>query len=196
MGAPELQHQSLAVEVGAWLPSASLCEPQLRYHQRQQIPNTKIFRNVLQYPNATMTPGVLLVRVDSSLYFFNCQYIVERVRELIVESLEQAKKTDNEQAPVEFVVLEMSPVVDIDVTGIVALNDLKATLKHWNIQLALANPNHTVLGKLNQSKFIEKLGTEWLFVSASEAERTVSRLRKAPSAPKAPTSVRKVSNTA
>eukprot|EP00244_Chara_vulgaris_P012677 TRINITY_DN6809_c0_g2_i1.p1 TRINITY_DN6809_c0_g2~~TRINITY_DN6809_c0_g2_i1.p1 ORF type:complete len:665 (+),score=132.82 TRINITY_DN6809_c0_g2_i1:189-2183(+) len=147
-----------------------------------QIPNTKIFRNVLQYPNATMTPGVLLARVDSSIYFFNCQYIVERVRELILESLEQAKKTDNEQAPVEFVVLEMSPVVDIDVTGIIALEDLKATLKHWKIELALANPNHTVLGKLNQSKFIEKLGTEWLFVSAAEAERTVSRLVKGPSA--------------
>ncbi|GBG85243.1 hypothetical protein CBR_g39809 [Chara braunii] len=128
--------------------------------------------------------------------FFGVVFISVEVRELIVESLEQAKKTDNEQAPVEFVVLEMSPVVDIDVTGIVALEDLKATLKNWNIQLALANPNQTVLGKLNQSKFIEKLGTEWLFVSAAEAERTVSRLVKGPSAMNAAASEKKGSSLA
>jgi high affinity sulfate transporter 1 len=43
-----------------------------------KIPDTNIYRNVLQYPDATRIPGILLVRIDAAIYFANTNYIVER----------------------------------------------------------------------------------------------------------------------
>ncbi len=43
-----------------------------------KIPGTNIYRNVLQYPDATRIPGILLVRIDAAIYFANTNYIVER----------------------------------------------------------------------------------------------------------------------
>eukprot|EP01018_Ginkgo_biloba_P038701 Gb_15812 [translate_table: standard] len=42
------------------------------------IPRTSIFRNIEQYPDATKVPGILIVRVDSAMYFSNSNYIRER----------------------------------------------------------------------------------------------------------------------
>uniref|UniRef100_A0A2P2MQS2 Sulfate transporter 1.2-like n=1 Tax=Rhizophora mucronata TaxID=61149 RepID=A0A2P2MQS2_RHIMU len=43
-----------------------------------KVPRTNVYRNVLQYPEATKVPGVLIVRVDSAIYFSNSNYIKER----------------------------------------------------------------------------------------------------------------------
>lgn len=36
-------------------------------------------------------------------------------------------------------------------------------------QLALANPGAEVMKKMNKSKFIEKIGQEWIFLTVEEA---------------------------
>ncbi|KAG5573285.1 hypothetical protein H5410_063051 [Solanum commersonii] len=43
-----------------------------------RIPRTNVYRNTQQYPEATKVPGVLIVRVDSAIYFSNSNYIKER----------------------------------------------------------------------------------------------------------------------
>ena len=42
------------------------------------IPRTSVYRNIQQYPEATMVPGVLTIRVDSAIYFSNSNYVRER----------------------------------------------------------------------------------------------------------------------
>lgn len=42
------------------------------------LPGTTIYRNVDQYPEATRVPGVMIVRVDSAIYFSNSNYVKER----------------------------------------------------------------------------------------------------------------------
>jgi len=37
-----------------------------------------VYRNIQQYPEANKVPGVLIVRVDSAIYFSNSNYIKER----------------------------------------------------------------------------------------------------------------------
>lgn len=37
------------------------------------------------------------------------------------------------------------------------------------MQLVLANPGAEVTKKLNKSKFIEKLGKEWMYITVAEA---------------------------
>lgn len=43
-----------------------------------RIPRTSVYRNIQQYPEATRVPGVLIIRVDSAIYFSNSNYIKER----------------------------------------------------------------------------------------------------------------------
>lgn len=43
-----------------------------------KLPRTTVYRNILQYPEASKVPGVLIVRVDSAVYFSNSNYIRER----------------------------------------------------------------------------------------------------------------------
>ncbi|XP_028771908.1 sulfate transporter 1.2 [Neltuma alba] len=42
------------------------------------IPGTTVYRNTQQYPEATKVPGVLVVRIDSAIYFSNSNYVRER----------------------------------------------------------------------------------------------------------------------
>lgn len=42
------------------------------------LPGTTIYRNISQYPEAKLTPGVVIVRVDSAIYFSNSNYVRER----------------------------------------------------------------------------------------------------------------------
>lgn len=43
-----------------------------------KIPRTNVFRNIQQYPDATRIPEVVIVRVDSAIYFSNSNYIKDR----------------------------------------------------------------------------------------------------------------------
>lgn len=43
-----------------------------------KIPRTNVYRNTQQYPEATKVSGVLIVRVDSAIYFSNSNYVKER----------------------------------------------------------------------------------------------------------------------
>lgn len=42
------------------------------------IPNSMIYRSMDQYPNATHVPGVLILQIDSPIYFANANYLRER----------------------------------------------------------------------------------------------------------------------
>jgi len=42
------------------------------------IPNSGIYRNVEQYPNAKHVPGILILDIDAPIYFANASYLRER----------------------------------------------------------------------------------------------------------------------
>lgn len=42
------------------------------------LPGTSVYRSVQQYPDASLTPGIVVIRVDAAIYFSNSNYIRER----------------------------------------------------------------------------------------------------------------------
>lgn len=42
------------------------------------IPNSMIYRNLEQYPNANNVPGILILEIDAPIYFANSSYLRER----------------------------------------------------------------------------------------------------------------------
>ncbi|KAJ4950396.1 hypothetical protein NE237_027228 [Protea cynaroides] len=134
------------------------------------IPRTTVFRNIQQYPEATKVPGVLTVRVDSAIYFSNSNYVRERILRYLTDEEEQLKAKN--QPRIQSLIIEMSPVVDIDTSGIHSLEDLHRSLKKRNIQLVIANPGTTVMEKLYTSKFTELIGYENIFLTVKDAMAT------------------------
>ncbi|CAN6483863.1 unnamed protein product [Victoria cruziana] len=97
------------------------------------IPNTSIYRNIEQYPDASKTPGIVITRIDSPIYFSNSNYVRERVLRWLSDEEEKAQQMD--QPPIQFLIIEMSPVIDIDTSGIHAIEDLYKNLQKREVQV-------------------------------------------------------------
>ncbi|KAL0384494.1 UNVERIFIED_CONTAM: Sulfate transporter 1.3 [Sesamum radiatum] len=137
-----------------------------------RIPRTTVYRNVQQYPEAIKVPGVLIVRVDSAIYFSNSNYIRERILRLLNDEEELLK--ENNEARIQYLIIEMSPVTDIDTSGIHALEDLHKSLKKRDTQLVLANPGQAVLDKLHSSGFANMVGDDKIFLTVGDAVMTLA----------------------
>ncbi|XP_068636605.1 sulfate transporter 1.2-like [Aristolochia californica] len=136
------------------------------------LPQTSIYRNIEQYPDAKKIPGILVVRVDSAIYFSNCNYVRERILRWLRDEEEQLKEKG--QPPIQCLIIEMSPVTDIDTGGIHALEELFRSLQKREVQLVLANPGQVVIDKLYASKLVELIGQDWIFLTVADAVKTCS----------------------
>ncbi|GJS33341.1 sulfate transporter 1.3-like protein [Tanacetum coccineum] len=133
-----------------------------------KIPKTSVYRNVEQYPGATRVPGVLIVRVDSAIYFSNSNYVKER----ILRWLSDEEETFKDHPKIEYLIVDMSPVTDIDTSGIHAVEELYASLQKRNVQLILTNPGQTVLDKLHTSHCADLIGEDKIFLTVADAVLT------------------------
>lgn len=57
------------------------------------IPGTSVYRNVNQYPEATLVPGILPIRVDAAIYFSNSNYIHDKILGYLEEELRKLEKS-------------------------------------------------------------------------------------------------------
>ncbi|XVE93100.1 hypothetical protein REPUB_Repub01dG0161100 [Reevesia pubescens] len=135
-----------------------------------KLPRTTVYRNILQYPDATKVPGILIVRVDSAIYFSNSNYVKERILRWLTD--EEEKLKENSQPRIQYLIVEMSPVTDIDTSGIHALEELFRSLEKRDIKLVLANPGPVVVDKLHASKFPEMIGEDRIFLTVADAVLT------------------------
>ncbi|XP_022771140.1 sulfate transporter 3.1-like isoform X2 [Durio zibethinus] len=131
------------------------------------IPNSTIYRNVEQYPKTDNVPGVLILEIDAPIYFANSSYLRERISRWIDEEEDKPKST--EETSLQYVILDMSAVGNIDTSGISMLEEVKKTIDRRGLKLVLANPGAEVMKKLNKSKFLENIGQEWIYLTVGEA---------------------------
>lgn len=130
------------------------------------IPDSKIYRNVEQYPNTDTVEGVLILELGAPIYFTNSSYLRERISRWIDEEEDKLKSSGE---TLQYVILDMGAVGNIDTSGITMLEEVKKNLDRRDLKLVLANPGAEVMKKLNKSNFIETLGQEWIFLTVGEA---------------------------
>ncbi|CAN6478093.1 unnamed protein product [Victoria cruziana] len=95
------------------------------------IPGTSLYRRIEQYPDAVRVPGILITTVDSGIYFSNSNYVRERIlRWLSDEEIKNAGLTR-----IQFLIIEMSPVIDIDTSGIRAMEEVYKSLQKREVQV-------------------------------------------------------------
>ncbi|KAJ6773841.1 hypothetical protein OIU79_017321 [Salix purpurea] len=131
------------------------------------IPDTMIYRNVEQYTNSNTVPGVLILEIDAPIYFANASYLRERIARWVDEE-EDRLKTSGETS-LQYVILDMGAVGNIDTSGISMLEEVKKVMDRRELKLVLANPGAEVMKKLNKSKLIDKIGQEWIYLTVGEA---------------------------
>ncbi|KAJ7946699.1 Sulfate transporter 1.1-like protein [Quillaja saponaria] len=135
-----------------------------------KLPGTAIYRNILQYPKATQISGILIVRVDSAIYFSNSNYIKERILRWLTD--EDAVRRESNLTRIQYLIVEMSPVTDIDTSGIHAFEELCKTLPKREVQLLLANPGPIVMEKLQASNLTNLIGEDKILLSVADAVAT------------------------
>jgi sulfate transporter 4 len=142
-----------------------------------RLPGTHQYRDIKQYPDAQTYDGIVCVRVDAPMYFANTQHIRDKVHKYYLRAQEQLTNRLNEDGEiqneiprVQFVVLDLSPVAQIDTSALHVMQEMHSTFKKTNdIQLCLANPNPRVMHRLVSSGLADEIGRDRIFVSLYDA---------------------------
>jgi len=93
-----------------------------------RIPGLKGWYSLKDNPEARTIPGILVFQFNANLVFFNADRFKTRVLDAVAAS----------DTPVEWVVLDASPVNYIDVTGINKIDELREELALCNIRVVTA----------------------------------------------------------
>ena len=123
------------------------------------VPGVPGMHDVDDYPHARQVPGLVVYRYDSPLFFANAQDFVVRALEAI---------EDAETKP-EWFLLNAEANVDVDLTSVDALEQLREILAERGIEFAMARVKYETQTNLAAAGFTEKLGIERIFATLPTA---------------------------
>jgi MFS superfamily sulfate permease-like transporter len=113
-----------------------------------RIPGTRRFSDGERHPDNERIPGVVIVRPEAGLFYFN----VEHVRDAITE------RVRGEGVPVELVVVDLSSSPYVDLQSAHAVSELAGELATRGIQLQVVEARSSVRERLRGEGVGEKLG--------------------------------------
>lgn len=133
-----LQNTQWALGVGVAVSIALLLKHTARPHAALigRVPGTEHYRNVERYATE-LTPGVMSLRIDESLLFTNARQLLG----VVARHLDTHPDTKR-------VLLQMTPVNRIDLSGLEALRALQGVLLERGIRLDLSEVKGPVLDAL------------------------------------------------
>jgi MFS superfamily sulfate permease-like transporter len=105
------------------------------------------FHSVSDYPEAATVPGLLLYRFEANLVFFNIDYFGERLRAAIAAS----------KTPVEWIIVDASPINWIDATALQRLDELRDELAGRGIMFGVARAKRSLNRAFNPSWAAQRL---------------------------------------
>ena len=121
-----------------------------------RVPGTEHFRNVLRH-NVVLTPSVLSVRIDESLYFPNARFLEDTINDEVAKD-----------PSVKHVVLMCSAVNYIDASALESLERINQRLQDNSLKLHLSEVKGPVMDRLQKSHFLSDLSGE-IFLHQYEA---------------------------
>ena len=105
------------------------------------------YHDVASYPDATITPGLLMLRWDAPLFFANTNLFRNRIRKLLAET-----------KPTPFwVLIAAEPITDVDTTAADMLVDLDLELNAAGIHLIFAELKDPVKEKIKRYGLYETI---------------------------------------
>ncbi|CAL5218904.1 g648 [Coccomyxa viridis] len=131
-----------------------------------RLPDTTVYRNVKQYPEARQVDGLLLLRIDAPLYFAN----VNPVKDALAKYERRAQETAAKQGQtLHFIIIDLSPVYDVDASAIHFFKDWIKQHKDKGVQPVLSNPSRQVMRLLEKAHIPQLIGEEYITVRVNDA---------------------------
>jgi high affinity sulfate transporter 1 len=137
------------------------------------VPGLAGMHDIDDYPQATTVPGLLVYRYDSPLFFANAENFRRRALAAVAAQYE----------PVAWFVLNVEANVEVDSTGLDALDDLRAQLSGRGVVFALARAKQDLLAALDAYGLTAAIGPDRVFPTlptAVAAYRDWLKTRPAP----------------
>jgi SulP family sulfate permease len=128
------------------------------------------YADVSLHPSATITPGVVVYRLDDRLFFANARYFKARVREAI-----RAART-----PVSWLVIDAEAITHADSTGLAALDELTKDLGRDGITLVVARLRTRMQEQFELSNLTRTIGPQHFYPSVQAAVEECVRYQTAP----------------
>ena len=137
------------------------------------VPGLAGMHDVDDYPNAKTIPGLIVYRYDSPLFFANAQDFKRRARAA-------ARQYDGQ---LKWFVLNVEANVEVDITALDALEELRAELTGRGVVFALARVKQDLLDDLQAYSLATKIGPELLFPTLPTAVEAYERWTREHSPP-------------
>ncbi|MFE7443515.1 SulP family inorganic anion transporter [Streptomyces chartreusis] len=143
------------VLVAVGLSVAELLTRVARPHDAVQgvVPGIAGMHDVDDYPTARTIPGLLVYRYDSPLFFANAEDFRRRALAAV----------DEQTAPVRWFVLNAEANVEVDITALDALDELRQELTDRGIVFALARVKQDLREELQAYGLADSVGAERVF---------------------------------
>ena len=117
------------------------------------VPGTAGMHDVDDYPEARRVPGLVVYRYDSPLFFANA----ENFRTRALAAVEAAP------SPVAWFVLNAESNVEVDLTALDALEELRADLDRRGVVFAMARVKQDLLVALQAAGLVDRVGADRIY---------------------------------
>lgn len=111
------------------------------------------WHDIDDYPTAAQIPGLLIFRYDSPLFFANAEDFSRRCRHAIEEA----------SPPPQWFLLNMEGITEVDITGLDALEDVRAFCESRGIIMALDHVKSEVWRQVERHGVGMRIGRQFVF---------------------------------
>lgn len=132
-----------------------------------EVPGVAGMHDVDDYPGATRIPGLVVYRYDAPLCFANAENFRQRALAAVDES----------STPAEWFLLNAEANVEVDVTAVDALEDLRRELTRRGIVFAMARVKQDLRDILDRAGFPQRVGEERIYPTLPTAVAGYRRWR-------------------
>ena len=132
------------------------------------VPEIAGMHDIDDYPAARTVHGLLIYRYDSPLFFANADNFLRRALAAVAAARD----------PVHWFVLNTEANVQIDITSLDALDELRRRLQELGIEFALARTKHELYQDLQRGGFVDRLGADRVYQTLPSAVEAYARWYK------------------
>lgn len=117
------------------------------------VPGVAGMHDIVDYPEARLEPGLLVYRYDAPLFFANAQDFRQRAMAAVNHNPDR----------VQWFVLNSEANVDVDLTALDALDQLRADLEARGIVFAMARVKQELKVMLEAAGLLDKIGEDHIY---------------------------------
>lgn len=117
------------------------------------VPGLAGMHDIDDYPVAETVPGLVVYRYDSPLFFANAEDFRDKALQTV----------DDSPDPVNWLILNMEANVEVDITAMYALDNLRADLNNRGVVLALTRVKNDLRIPLAAFGLVDSIGADRIF---------------------------------